>query len=288
MSSARRLDRRQHFPESDFRLRVMRIKSHGAGRMHAHDFHELVLVLGGSARHMTTQGSYAISAGDVFLLRGNMAHGYRDPHRLMIVNILFDPDNLNLPVEDLRQLPGYHALFSIEPVMRSRNRFRGRLRLATDQLARASQLATMLDNELKERPKGYRFLARAHLMHLIGFLSRCYSNFETAEHRSLLALGEVLSYIERHYPERITTERLAEMASMSESSLNRAFHKVTGRSPIAYVLDVRVAKATRLLRDSDLSVTEVAYRCGFNDSNYFSRQFRKAMGTSPRKYRRKN
>ena len=274
------------FPEVDFPLRVMRIKSHNAAGMHGHDFHELVVVLGGAARHVTSQGSHSISAGEVFLISGDIAHGYEEPNRLMLVNILFDPQGLDLPMGDLRRLPGYHVLFRIEPLLRRKHGFRGRLRLATDQLAEASQLITRLDNELSARPAGYRFMARAHLMHLIGFLSRCYSGGQASEGRSLLALGEVLSFIEKHYDEEITVDRLCEIAAMSESSLMRAFRRVTDKSPIDYVVGLRITKAAELLSGTDLSVTEISYRCGFNDSNYFSRQFRKVMGTSPRDYRK--
>jgi AraC-like DNA-binding protein/quercetin dioxygenase-like cupin family protein len=279
---------RQLFPEEDFALRVMRIRSHSPASLHEHDFHELVVVLGGAARHVTSEGHYPISAGDVFLIRGDMAHGYEETNRLMIVNILFDPAGLGLPTDDLRRLPGYHVLFRLEPLLRRQHGFRSRLRLATDQLAEAAGLITRLENELVGRPPGYRFMARAHLMHLIGFLSRSYADApaEAAERRSLLALAGVLSFIERHYAEEITVDRLAGMAAMSESSLMRSFRKVTGRSPIDYVIALRVAKAAELLRRTDLAVTEIAFRCGFNDSNYFSRQFRKTMGRSPREYRK--
>jgi AraC-like DNA-binding protein len=264
----------------------MRVKSHKAASMHGHDFHELVVVLGGAAKHVTSEGDHSIGAGDVFLISGEVAHGYEDPNRLMIVNILFDPAGLRLPIGDLRRLPGYHVLFRIEPMLRQQHAFRGRLKLATDQLAEAAGLITRLDNELSARPAGYRFMARAHLMHLIGFLSRCYADSDAAERRSLLALGEVLSFIERHYAESITVDRLSEIAAMSESSLMRAFRKVTGKSPIDYVVGLRVTKAAELLRNTDLTVTEISFRCGFNDSNYFSRQFRKVVGRSPREYRK--
>ncbi len=274
------------FPEADFPLRVMRIKSHSRAALHGHDFHELVVVLGGAARHVTSEGDYRIDAGDVFLIRGDLAHGYEDPNRLMIVNILFDPHALSLPMGDLRRLPGYHVLFSIEPLLRRRHAFKGRLKLATDQLAESAQLITRMETELAERPAGYRFLALAHLMHLIGFLSRCYADTDATERRSLMALGEVLSFVEKHYAEEITVDRLSEMAAMSESSLMRTFRKVTGKSPMSYVVSLRVTKAAELLRNTDLSATEISYRCGFNDSNYFSRQFRKVMGTPPRTYRK--
>ena len=56
-------------------------------------------------------------------------------------------------------------------------------------------------------------------------------------------------------------------------------------TPQRYLLDVRIRHASSMLRDSTLNVTEIALRCGFDDSNYFSRIFRKYTGHSPSEFR---
>jgi len=122
-------------------------------------------------------------------------------------------------------------------------------------------------------------------MHLIGFVSRCYSHPDRSAERPFLRLGEVLSYIELHYRQPITVAQLTRIAHMSESSLMRQFRRVLSRSPIEHVIRVRVLKAAEQLQRGDVRVTEAAFACGFTDSNYFSRQFRRVMGTSPREYR---
>ncbi|MBT3191025.1 MAG: helix-turn-helix transcriptional regulator, partial [Verrucomicrobia bacterium] len=75
---------------------------------------------------------------------------------------------------------------------------------------------------------------------------------------------------------------------MSESSLLRAFKQATARAPTQYLLELRLRRARHLLRYTRLNVTEIAFQTGFNDSNYFARQFRKGVGTSPREYRRQS
>jgi transcriptional regulator GlxA family with amidase domain len=74
---------------------------------------------------------------------------------------------------------------------------------------------------------------------------------------------------------------------MSESSLVRAFKSVMGRPPMEHVIKVRVTRAAELLTKTDLKITDVAFRCGFSDSNYFSRQFKQVMNASPREYRKR-
>jgi len=59
-----------------------------------------------------------------------------------------------------------------------------------------------------------------------------------------------------------------------------------GDSPIDYLIRLRILQAANLLRKEELNITEVAYRVGFQDSNYFARQFHRIMGTTPSIYRR--
>lgn len=275
------------FPEETFPLTVLKLDHHGDCKLHRHEFHELVLILVGHGRHMTETDSYAIEAGDVFLIRGNMAHGYSEAESMTLVNILFDPRRIELPLRFLRDLPGYHALFRVEPGLRAMDRFQSRLRLTEEELAEAAGMVERLRMELEKRKAGFRFAALAHLMSLIGFLSRRYTReFRPAE-RPMMRFSEALSYIEQHYREPISVQQLARMAAMSESTLARAFHRVIGRSPIEQVIRVRVMHAAESLRQG-ARVTEAAFASGFNDSNYFSRQFRKVMRLSPRAFRNKH
>jgi AraC family L-rhamnose operon transcriptional activator RhaR/AraC family L-rhamnose operon regulatory protein RhaS len=58
-----------------------------------------------------------------------------------------------------------------------------------------------------------------------------------------------------------------------------------GTSPIANLVQLRVNRAAALLRQTNQSVTEIAFQVGFHDSNYFTRQFHKLLGVTPRQYR---
>jgi AraC family L-rhamnose operon transcriptional activator RhaR len=274
------------FGAEGFPLKLARHENHGAGNPHRHEFHELVVLLGGGGTHVTDHGDYRIEAGDVFMIRGDMTHTYADVQKMSLVNILFQPRRLGLPLHHLNDLPGYHVLFRIEPRLRRAGRFRHRLKLAEDELAEASTQIASLEEELEQRRDGYRFMACMRLMHLLGYLSRCYSKTELPEQKPLMRLGEVLSFMERNLAEPVTVEQLASIARMSTSTLTRRFRRVVHRSPIEHLLRLRVDRACRLLHNPDLNITEVAMRCGFTDSNYFSRQFKTITGRSPRAYRR--
>jgi transcriptional regulator GlxA family with amidase domain len=142
-----------------------------------------------------------------------------------------------------------------------------------------------LDEELQARAPGFGFLATAAFMQIVGFLSRCYSRSKNPDSRALLRIAEAITHLEKQYRETMDLDELARIAHMSKRSFLRTFKAATNSSPIAYLIQVRLNQAMRLLRQSNQSITDIAFLVGFNDSNYFSRQFAKTTGMSPRVYR---
>ena len=154
-----------HFPDPHFRLTTMRVPQHGATHeQHTHDFEELVVILDGHGKHEVGREVYDISAGDVFVLLGDVSHCYPEAKNLSLINILYDPANLRLPRADLGALPGYHALFEVEPRLRQRQRFQNRLQLGMDELGRLAKLIAELETELRANAPGSRFVATAHFL----------------------------------------------------------------------------------------------------------------------------
>ena len=86
--------------------------------------------------------------------------------------------------------------------------------------------------------------------------------------------------------EALGEENLARLCKMSVATLRRAFHEYTGIAPKTFVLQSRMANAEHLLRQTDLSVTEIAMRSGYSDVSGFNRIFRKYFGASPSVYRK--
>ena len=254
--------------------------------IHDHDFTELVVVLGGSGLHLTEPEPYPLQAGDVFVIHENTPHGYRNARNLQYINVLFDMKQLDLPVKDLVALKGYQALFVLEPMRRSSGGAHHHCRLSEADLIVVRELLTNLINELKMKAEGYRSMAIGLFLQVVGFLSRCYSRIRDPEPRALLRLGQVLNYIEGHYVEHLTLGQLAREAGMSSSLLQKIFQRSFQTSPIDYLIGLRIQKSLALLTGSNLNVTEIAFRVGFADSNYFARQFHRRMGLSPREFQR--
>jgi len=254
--------------------------------LHNHEFCEIVVVTSGQGLHLTGDERWPIVAGDAFVITGNRPHTYEQMKDLRLLNILYRPDILQLDIQDLAQLPGYFALFRLEPVWRDRHEFKSRLHLTPMDLSYATSLIEKLQQELAEREPGFRFLATSLFMEVITFLSRCYSKSIHTDSQSLLRIAEAIVYIETHYAEPTEVEHLAEISHMSKRSFMRAFKKATGLSTISYLIRVRVSRAVELLRREKLPISKIASLVGYEDSNYFCRQFHSVLGISPSAYRR--
>ena len=101
-------------------------------------------------------------------------------------------------------------------------------------------------------------------------------------------IDNVIKYINRHYAENLTLSHICSTLSCSRSSISHNFKKRTGKGFSEYLNSVRLESAKSLLLHTKLSITEISYAVGFNDSNYFSYIFKSHTGMSPCLYRKKN
>jgi AraC family L-rhamnose operon transcriptional activator RhaR/AraC family L-rhamnose operon regulatory protein RhaS len=269
------------FTPNQFPLGIHAPQHHRQTKIHAHEFTELVVIQAGQVVHVTEEEEYPAEAGDVFVIHEGDAHGYQNGKNLILLNIMYNSQRLLGPAEAVRKIPGYHAMFHIEPRFRKRYGPRARLRLNRRDLNKVLHLISEIRSELETQTAGYELLATALFLQLVGFLSRSYSREQTPHTGSLLRMGNVISFIEEHYDRPLRLETLAEMAHMSPRHLLRTFRDATGLTPIEYLLHRRIQKAADLLQTGDRNVTEVAFAVGFTDSNYFSRQFRNITGQRP-------
>lgn len=100
------------------------------------------------------------------------------------------------------------------------------------------------------------------------------------------AFARCLGYIEEHFCEpELDVAAVCRAGFISVSSLQRAFLRQMGVSPMQYIIGLRIRKAVRLLVENRLRVREIAYACGFSDEKYFSRAFRRVYGYPPSKLR---
>lgn len=99
-------------------------------------------------------------------------------------------------------------------------------------------------------------------------------------------LQNVKDYLDQHYAEKISLDNLAEIFYINKFYLTRIFKEQFGLSVSNYLLSVRITHAKQLLRFSDFSIEKIGQECGIDDSNYFSRIFKRVEGISPGEFRK--
>lgn len=97
---------------------------------------------------------------------------------------------------------------------------------------------------------------------------------------------EIISYIDGHYCDDITLQKISEKFYINSGYLSRMFKAETGESYVNYVTNKKMERAKSLLMNKDLSITEIANILSYKDINYFSGLFKKQVGMSPQKYRK--
>lgn len=274
-----------YFAVPELPVTVLAMPAQQAMPLHRHEFAELTIITGGAASHLTRHGRYPIAAGDVFFIPSDEPHGFADSRGLSLCNVLFLPKQLSAASPELASLPGYQALFESEPRYRDAQGLVGHLRLPPEELERVLTLLRELQAETARYAPGGATLTEALFRQLLVRLARGYGAHASPEGRRLLAIQRTVRHIEENLDRPLALESLARRAGMSPSAFKRAFKAVTGTSPISYVLQTRLARACHLLRDPARNITEAALAAGFNDSNYFARQFRRRMGSTPREWR---
>jgi AraC-like DNA-binding protein/quercetin dioxygenase-like cupin family protein len=274
------------FLQHDFPFGILHGNPQPPNEMHSHKgFWELVVVYKGSGIHCTEDGEYAVRAGDVFVIKGEQQHGYKNPRGLYLKNICFSPSHLLIQAKHVKKLPGYHVLFTLEPKFRRAHQFESRLQLAPEETSHVMALISLIEKELGGKLPGYEYTITAFFMQMVSFLCRCYAHTSRMRTHSLARMARVISFLETHYAEPVELADLQASAHMSSSALLRNFKEATGFSPIDYLLRVRISRAIELLRNEDATVTDTAFAVGFSDSNYFARQFKRLMKLSPSEYR---
>ena len=99
-------------------------------------------------------------------------------------------------------------------------------------------------------------------------------------------LQRVTDYIQNNLREELTLENISQTLSMSPYHFAHAFRQALGLPPHRYVINCRIDRAKSLLRNTDLSVTEIAHQVGYANQSHFSVAFHKVTGQTPRGYRR--
>ena len=154
------------------------------------------------------------------------------------------------------------------------------------------QIVNNLFDAMWKHSNGYEMIVIGQFYHFFGLIfgNHYYlDNIPKArrDYKRILQLKQVVEFIEKNYASPITLQQLSASVSMSPKYFCRFFSEMTHQTPMDYLNRQRIEQACYQLSTTDDSITEIAYRNGFNDLSYFIRTFKKYKGTTPGKYKKR-
>ncbi len=243
---------------------------------HSHDFNELVIVWRGNGLHILNDVPYTITCGDVFYINADDRHSYESVNDLELDNILYNRHRLTLGADWEGLLPGTGT--------HQRQRY---WRLGTPGMAILRQQVDALSRECLKTDPLSALLSEALFLQVGLLLMR----FRHAPDSPLLSDAEqldlLLMALRVSIDQPFRLDEFCRQHQLNARGLKQLFKQQTGMGVNQYLRQLRLCKAMDLLRHGQQTIGEVAARCGFDDSNYFSVVFNQSVGVAPREYRQR-
>lgn len=267
-------------PEDSF-LVFDRIKDDFDFPIHFHPEFELNFILNGKGvRRVVGDSMEEIGDMELVLVGPNLQHGWelhncrnKEIHEITIQfhNDLFDEKllarRIMKPIKDMFDRSSHGILFSEKITEEVKGKI---LKLSKiDSIDYFLELISILQD-----------LATSRNQRLLSSYTFNNKNFENSD-----KIRVIYEYIQENYQNKISLDEISKLVNMSPVSFNRFIKKRTGKTFIEYVNDTRIGYAARWLIEKDLSIAEVAFKCGFNNIANFNRVFKKSKNCTPSEYR---
>ncbi len=235
---------------------------------HSHDFGEIAIVSRGGGMHVINDQAARVSTGSVLYLMPEDRHAFTEVSNLCLTNVMFRLPERYRPLLDTQLSPAFGMDWEIGCHTRK-------------------QVESLLANLMQdfEAPALVRacYLEGVFLQ-LVALLWQ--NRYSASQDRGVDArTRQLVNYLRGNFTEQIEWEALATRFSLSLRTLHRKVLEQTGTTPMRYLNRLRLEHAAHCLKASSDSVTDIALSSGFEDSNYFSTQFRHEYAQSPSEYR---
>ena len=256
--------------------------------LHTHNFDEITIVLKGSGIHKIGMNHHPIMRGDVFVVQGNQSHKFIKTKNLKIAIIVYEREYFQEIKKEFKDVPGFSALFLYEPIFREKQKYNAFLRLSSSQFLTIEDLLARLDKEQNEREAGFMLALKSVFTQIIVNLCRYYHKTDSNKVKGILKISSAIDYMENHFAEKITIESLCEILDMQQTTFRRIFKKVTGSSPIDFLIHFRIEKAAEMMRQNpNLHIIDICLNIGLENSGYFGKKFKEIIGMTPIEYLKK-
>ena len=277
-----------YIPDSNFPIRIGKTSINHSNEIFKRHWHEQIELL------YFVEGEAEIECNDVSMIT--------KPEELIVVNSnqihycrgLGKPVTFYCIIIDISFLKsGFHDICEAKYIMPIANNhifFKNRINGDKEIINCINKII----KEYEQKEQGFELAIKSYVYGLMVLLLRKYADKvislkEYNEHNNILErLNKVLVYIEKNYSQSIRMEQMADLINVSAYHFCHLFKRATGKTLTEYVNSVRIEQADIALRNTDMSITEIALANGFNDVSYFSRVFKKYKKKSPSEIRKIN
>ena len=273
--------------EHDFMYVADRHKKEFDYPIHCHDIMELNFVENAAgARRVVGDSSEVIGDCDLVLITSSDLEHVWEQHECK------SDDIHEVTVQFYIHFEDEHTPFRTNPY---KSIYQMMMRAKRGLAFRMSAIMTIYPRLVNLASIDDKFLMAHELMYILHELSKFDDAYELAsstfakvdvssESRRVL---KVKDFINTHINDELRLEQLANLVSMTPTAFSRFFKLRTGKTLSEYIVDIRLGHAARLLLDTNDSVSEICWNCGFNTLSNFNRLFRKRKGCSPTEFREK-
>lgn len=248
---------------------------------HWHDDLEWIRVISGQMLYYVNGVSILLKSGDCLLTNSRQMHFNRDDQRqeCIYLCVLVRP---SLLAGNQALYQKYILPFAEHPVtpfvhLSGEDSVTVQTRALLDQIWAYKEKAA-LGYELQ----AIACLTRLWVVFLQNDMLRCQ---DAAIPEDLLIQQEMVSYIYQHFPEPLTLEKIAAVGNVCRSRCCQLFRKYMRESPVAFLNHYRLRVSRHMLTSTEMSVTEIAFACGFHSSSYYGKLFARLYQCTPQKYR---
>lgn len=258
--------------------------------VHMQEFFEINIISHGKGKHHIADNVINVEAGDVFVVPPMVKHAYASDEGLGIFHILLGNKFMEKNIAELQMIPSFFVLFTAEPLMRATAKSPLHLHLDEEQFSKIHKL--LLESlEYQTFDDAYDATIRSsYCMMIITLLCRIYS--ENSQKGSEKPTGpdesfmKVISLIHERYYEKLTVEELARVARLSRNVFIKRFKQICGLPPFEYINKQRLEAAEQMLLNTNLTILEIAFKCGFYDASHLAKKFLNKYGIYPSEHRK--